>query len=258
MEIRDIYSTFMDDLQESNRLLLLNCVSEEEKEFIHNQQTNSEQIDVQFLLPKTTFKLTKSPTSGLHRISYTIDNPDLLGTVGSTITTNNQFETKIIDNITHDFTFGCLASVTDCKLKEYFPLKRDGSDNWTPDLIITEHNRTHTSVIEFTTVYSTNQQKLREAFHIKSLKYLQALRNRTTPDRSIFYYIIVVGIDKILHNLINLSRNVVAELIIRYRFSENIRSYLVDIECIQSKTKEELTLAEKKNKIYPINHGIPF
>ncbi|API68900.1 RNA-dependent RNA polymerase [Urucuri virus] len=139
-------------------------------------------------------------------------------TIGSTIRDVMKVRSKEIPNIVHDMTVGHLCDGTDRKFSSVFPIKNDGFDSNSPDMIIQSQGGT-CYVVEFTTNRG-GEGACRVAAQTKISKYEIPCRNRSSDFRVVLI-VIAVHRDGVWSN-VDLTDDEVNELCYRFRLAVDI------------------------------------
>ncbi|QDW80893.1 RNA-dependent RNA polymerase [Aphis citricidus bunyavirus] len=194
------------------------------------------------------YDITQDPSRESIRITY--DEPKDLkycipqhrSSIGTSVKPK-QYQYMFLENFIHNFTFELFCDDTDSKLKAHYPLINDGHDNNTPDLIM----RTPSSllVIEFTTNRTDNDSSLLRAYNLKVQKYEEMLRNRVIDDSyTTHFVVIVVGVTKIVTNLISPPQQLIDELCYRFQMARLMNDTLIQMGLTRPQS-EESSMSEK-------------
>jgi len=151
--------------------------------------------------------------------SYEVECPDVLGVGNSMLLSRDDL------NKHHDFVVEKWVGKTDIKIDDIFG-KMDGviGGNFTPDCVLLSDPL---SILELTTRNTTHLNSLKDAFYHKRHTYEQHLKVRAQHFQiRTTYYILVVGVDKVLTNL-PISQTLAEELCLRYRFIKQEQNWLM-------------------------------
>lgn len=165
-------------------------------------------------------------------------------TVGSTIIPR-EYTRRQYMNFVHDFTFEIFSGSTDAKFSSVYPIKNDGKDLLSPDMILEVDDKK--VVIEFATNRSAIQESLSRTAEIKAYKYEEAIRARCNqePYYTDFFYI-VTGPTGVFTNMGALSQEIADELVYRFKLARAIHHILLTKKLVIKDADEELSTNEKE------------
>lgn len=200
-----------------------------------HHQPKSLVYDITQLMDKDMVKISyEEPDNSKYCI------PQNRSSVGTSIKPN-RYKYAFLENFIHNFTFELFSDETDSKLKTFYPSVPDGNNDKTPDLIV----RTPSSllVIEFTTNRSDNDSSLSRAFKLKIQKYEEMLRNRVIDESyTTHLVVIVVGITKIVTNIVNPPQQLIDELCFRFLMARLINDDLIQMGLVRPQSEERSVL----------------
>ncbi|QBQ01759.1 RNA-dependent RNA polymerase [Pena Blanca virus] len=188
------------------------------------------------------FSLEKLPNH--LKIDLLFDDLDPASTIGSTLRDNPSIliDNSMLTNMIHDITVRHLAPQTDKVFSSMFPVKNDGFDGHTPDMILRTTSGS-SFVIEFTT-FRGNEAGAVGAAMIKIGKYEIACLNRST-DCKLALCVISVHRRGVASNLI-LSEEEVNELVYRFRLAIAIYYEALKLYPGLSEDDSEMDKAERE------------
>ncbi|AEL29657.1 polymerase [Munguba virus] len=188
------------------------------------------------------FSLEKEQNS--LRIEISLDSLDPSSTIGSTLRDNPGIivESEKLTNLVHDITVGHLAPNTDKMFSSVFPVKNDGFDGYTPDMIIKTTAGAH-YIIEFTTFRGLEAGAAQAAMS-KLAKYEIPCINRSS-ESTLSLCVIAVHRSGVVSNLI-LKEDEVNELVFRFRLAVAIFYEAMKLCPELTDDDSELSKAEKE------------
>ncbi|API68880.1 RNA-dependent RNA polymerase [Bujaru virus] len=188
------------------------------------------------------FSLEKIP--GALKIELSLDSLDPNSTVGSTLRDNPAIivESDSLTSLIHNVTVGHLASHTDKMFSSVFPIKNDGFDGHTPDMIIQTTAGAY-YVIEFTT-FRGSEEGAAQAALTKLAKYEIPCMNRSDGE-TLSLSVISVHRSGVVSNLA-LSEDDVNELVFRFRLAVAIFYEAMKVCPELNDDDSELSKAEKE------------
>ncbi|AEL29690.1 RNA-dependent RNA polymerase [Uriurana virus] len=157
---------------------------------------------------------------GYIRIDLDPASHSAISTVGSTLQKSMTIQDVKLSNLVHDVTVGHLTPTTDKQFCSVFPIKGDGFDGHSPDLIVDIGGSTY-YVVEFTT-NRAGEAASRNAALSKIAKYEIPCQNRSVMN-SLCLGVISVHRDGVWSNL-TLTEEDVNELAYRYRLALDLFS----------------------------------